>query len=198
MDKKKIVKFITIIVVIAAVLLIVWYIILNPLIDFNKKEKKLENAGKEYFERNSSLLPEEGEISEVNLRTLLVQKYITDMRTTYGKQSCDAKQSWVKVKRKEGKYTYYTNLECGSMKSTIDNEGPTIKLKGKEEIEIEKGTEFKDPGIENVYDNTDGKIKIDSVTVKGKVNSNEIGKYTITYTAYDTLENKTTIWHSFF
>ena len=193
MDKKKIVKFITIIVVIAAVLLIVWYIILNPLIDFNKKEKKLENAGKEYFERNSSLLPEEGEISEVNLRTLLVQKYITDMRTTYGKQSCDAKQSWVKVKRKEGKYTYYTNLECGSMKSTIDNEGPTIKLKGKEEIEIEKGTEFKDPGIENVYDNTDGKIKIDSVTVKGKVNSNEIGKYNITYTAYDTLENKTTI-----
>lgn len=193
MDKKKIVKIVTVIIVIVAALLLVWFIVLNPLIDFNEKEKRLEKAGKEYFERNSNLLPEEGEISEVNLRTLMIQKYITDMRTTYGKQSCDSEQSWVKVARKEGKYIYYTNLKCGSMKSTVDNEGPTIKLKGKEEIELEKGTEFKDPGIENVYDNTDGKIEIKNVIVKGKVNSNKIGIYTITYTAYDALNNKTTV-----
>ena len=193
MGKKKIIKLITIIGIVIGTVLLIWYLILNPLIDFHSKETEMTDAGKKYFEKNPAMNPDEGEISTVTLRTLLKQKYLVTMTTTYGKKSCNLDESWVKVLRKEGKYTYYTNLVCGSMKSTIDNEGPVIKLTGDSEIEIEKGTEYKDLGIESVYDDTDGKMKKDSVTIKGKVDTSKIGTYTITYSAYDSLENKSEI-----
>ena len=193
MDKEKKVKTITIILAAVVIGFIIWKIILYPLIDFYKKEKQLTKAGEEYFERNTNLKPNEDEVSTVTLETLIKQKYIVSMRTANGKKGCDFKNSWVKVKRKEGKYTYITNLQCGAMKSTVDNEGPTIKLKGKEEIEIEKGTKYTDEGIESLYDNTDGKMNVKDVIVSGKVNTNEIGTYKIKYEATDSLENKTSI-----
>lgn len=193
MDKKKMVKTITIIALAVATGFLIWKIIVYPLIDFYKKEKELTKAGEEYFERNTSLKPDEGEVSTVTLETLIKQKYIISMRSTYGKKGCDYKNSWVKLKRKEGEYKYITNLQCGTMKSTVDNEGPTIKLKGKEEIEIEKGTKYTDEGIESVYDNTDGKMNTKDVIVTGKVNTNKIGTYKIEYEAVDSLGNKTTI-----
>ncbi len=52
---------------------------------------------------------------------------------------------------------------------------------------------FTDPGIFNVRDATDGELKIDDVYIKGSVNTNKIGTYEITYTAYDSLENETTV-----
>lgn len=193
MDKKRIVKTVTILGIVIAVILLVWFVILYPLIDFHKKENELTEGGKKYFEKNPTYLPEEGDVSTVTLKTLLNQKYVNPLSTTYGKSSCEHNNSWVKVIRKEGKYTYYTNLECGSMKSTIDNEGPVIKLKGDSEIEIEKGSEYKDEGVASVYDDTDGKMKIEKVIVKSNVDTNTIGKYKITYTAYDSLENKSII-----
>lgn len=193
MDKKKIIKYVTILGIVIAVVLLVWFIILNPLIDFHKKEKILTEAGEKYFDRNTVLRPDEGELSTVTLSTLLKQKYIISMRTTYGKKSCDVNKSWVKVRRKEGKYTYYTNLECGSMKSTIDNEGPVIKLKGKKEIEIEQGSKYTDEGIESVYDDTDGQMKTDSVKVSGTVDTSKIGTYKIEYKIVDSLENETKV-----
>lgn len=193
MDKKKIVKIVTIVGVIAIALFLVWKLIAYPLIDFYKKEKELTEAGKEYFERNSNLQPNEGEISTVTLTTLAKQKYVESIRITNGKKACDYDNSWVKVKKEEGKYVYITNLVCGNMKSTVDNEGPVIKLKGKEEIEIEKGTKYVDEGIESVYDNTDGKMKIEDVIVTEKVDTNTIGTYKVKYEAIDLLENKTTV-----
>ena len=53
---------------------------------------------------------------------------------------------------------YYTYLKCGIFSSKVDHEGPVIKLKGEDLITINKGEKFKDPGIDSVSDNTDGKI----------------------------------------
>lgn len=193
MEKKKVNKTVTIVIAVAVILFIVWFVIVYPLIDFNKKEQSVLDASKKYYEKNSNLVPDEGEMSTVTLRTLLSQKYVSTIKSTYGAEYCDVDQSWVKVKRKNGNYDYYVYLDCGKMKSNIDHEGPVIKLKGKEEIEIEKGSTYKDEGIESLSDNTDGKMDIKDVSVEGKVNTKKIGTYTITYSAEDSFENKTVI-----
>ena len=79
------------------------------------------------------------------------------------------------------------------MKSSIDHEGPDIKLKGESTIEIEKGSTYNDQGIESIIDNTDGKMDTSKVTVDGSVNTKKIGTYTIAYTAVDSFENKSTV-----
>lgn len=193
MEKKKVNKTVTIVIVVAVILFILWFVIVYPLIDFNKKEQSVLDASKRYFEKNSNLAPDEGEISTVTLRKLLSQKYVSTIKSTYGAEYCDVDQSWVKVKRKNGNYDYYVYLDCGKMKSSIDHEGPTIKLKGKEETEIEKGSTYKDDGIESVFDNTDGKMNIKDVKIDSNVNTKKIGTYTITYSAEDSFENKTVV-----
>lgn len=193
MDKKKIIKILSILGVVVGAILLVWFIVIYPLIDFNKKEKQLETAAKEYYEKNPHLRPEEGELSVVTLKTLLNQKYISTLKSTYDRKYCDDTASWVKVRRKEGKYDYYVNLDCGSMKSNVDHDGPVIKLKGKDEIEIEKGSTYEDEGVASVYDDTDGKMEIDSVDIENNVNTKKIGTYTVTYAAYDSLKNKTVV-----
>ena len=121
------------------------------------------------------------------------QKYVGTIKSTYGAEYCDVDSSWVKVKRKSGKYSYYVYLDCGKMKSSIDHEGPDIKLKGESTIEIEKGSTYNDQGIESIIDNTDGKMDTSKVTVDGSVNTKKIGTYTIAYTAVDSFENKSTV-----
>ena len=193
MEKKNIKKTIFVFGIVAVVVLLAWFIVIYPLIDFSKKEKMVLNASKEYYSKNSALLPQDGDMSTVTLRTLLKQKYVSTIKSTYGSKYCNVDDSWVKVKRKNGEYNYYVYLECGSMKSTVDHEGPTIKLKGDEEITLEKGSKFEDPGIDNVYDDTDGKMNTKDVTVSGKVNTNKIGTYTIKYTSVDSFNNKNTV-----
>ena len=70
----------------------------------------------------------------------------------------------------------------------IDYEKPVITLVGKDPIEVEQGTTFKDPGAV-AKDNIDGKIK---VTVSGRVDTERLGTYTLTYTARDSSGNLTT------
>ena len=192
MDNNKIKKIITIGLFIALILGLVWFMVIYPLVDFSEKEKTVLDASKKYYEKNSNLLPDEGDMSTVSLRTLLSQKYISTMKSTYGRKYCNVDNSWVKVKRKNGDYNYYVYLECGNMKSTIDHEGPVIKLSGDKEIEIEKDSEFKDPGIDSVYDDTDGKMNIKDVKITGKVNTSKIGTYKIKYSAVDSFENTNT------
>lgn len=193
MENKKVKKIVVILIVIILVLVFGWFLIIHPLLDFNSKEKELENAAKNYYERNSALLPGEGEMTKVGMKKLLDQKYLNVLKTTYGSKDCNEDNSWVKVKRKDGEYKYYTYLECGSMKSSVDHEGPTIKLNGDEEIQIEKNSTYKDKGVKSVYDDTDGKMNIKDVKIEGKVDTSKIGTYTIEYSAIDSFENKNVV-----
>ena len=181
------------ILVIAFAILLVYVLFIFPLIKFNESEDKLLEAGKRYFEVNKNLLPNEGSVSTVGAVKLLDQKYIDDLRTSYNNSTCDSRNSFVKVKRKEGKYTYYAYLKCGIFSSNIDHDGPVITLNGKDTIYVERGDSFKDPGIKSVVDNQDGTIKTDLVDVRGEVDSNIIGTYKITYSVSDSLLNKTVV-----
>ena len=147
MEKNKVQKNISIIIVVAIIILGLWFIIIYPLIRFNGNEKRVVEAGKRYFQINSNRLPTEGKITTVSLRTLLDQKYVDDLRTAYNKDTCSGKESWVKVRKTGGKYQYYVYLKCGVMTSNVDHKGPEIRLKGKDTIEVEKDSKFDDPGV---------------------------------------------------
>lgn len=193
MDKQKLKKAITLVVIVLAVLYILWNFFLYPHQAFRHNEKILSEAGKRYFEINSRNLPTEaGRVSTVSLETLIKQKYLDELKIK--NNLCDIRESNVKVKNESsGEKSYYTHLKCGSRHSNIDYTGPVIKLNGKSEMTINVGDTFTDPGIFNVRDATDGELKTEDVYIKGSVNTNKIGTYEITYTAYDSLENETTV-----
>ena len=70
-----------------------------------------------------------------------------------------------------------------------DKEAPKIEVNGGEEMYIQLGDQFDDPGVK-VTDNCDGEIKDDKRD--GSINANELGDYTITYTATDKAGNTST------
>ncbi len=192
MDKQKLKKIIILVVVVLTVLYILWDFFLYPHQAFRHNEKILSEAGKRYFEINSRNLPTEvGRVSTVSLDTLIKQKYLDEL--TIKKGICDIKESNVKIKNESSGQSYYTYLKCGSRHSNIDYTGPVIKLNGKSKMTISIGETFTDPGIFNVRDDTDGNLKTEDVYIKGTVDTSKIGTYEITYTAYDSLENETTV-----
>ena len=67
-----------------------------------------------------------------------------------------------------------------------DKDAPKIEIIGNQEWYISLGANFSDPGVK-VTDNCDGEIK--DVKKEGGYNANEIGEYTITYTATDKAGN---------
>ena len=75
--------------------------------------------------------------------------------------------------------------------NVVDNQAPTITLKGKGEISIYLGTKYSDPGV-IAEDNYDGDIT-KNVIIDNKVNTNEIGEYTVSYKVKDSSNNETTI-----
>lgn len=193
MDKQKLKKTVILVVVVLAVLYILWNFFLYPHQAFRHNEKILSEAGKRYFEINSRNLPTEaGRVSTVSLETLIKQKYLDELKIK--NNFCDIRESNVKIKNESsGEKSYYTHLKCGSRHSNVDYIGPVIKLNGKSNMTINIGDTFTDPGIFNVRDAKDGELKIEDVYIKGSVNTNKIGTYEITYTAYDSLENETTV-----
>lgn len=193
MEKNKVKKNVTVIIIALIVIIGLWLIIIYPLIKFNENEKTVINATKRYFEINSNKLPREGDIKTISVGDLLDQKYITDLRTAYNNDTCEARTSWVKVKKVNGDYKYYVYLKCGIFSSNVDHEGPEIVLNGDDKIEIEKGEKFVDPGVKSVKDNTDGNIDLKKVYTKGEVNTDKVGTYIITYGAIDSFENKTEV-----
>ena len=70
-----------------------------------------------------------------------------------------------------------------------DNEAPKIEVNGGEEMYIQLGDQFDDLGVK-VIDNCDGEIK--NYKRDGSWNANELGDYTITYTATDKAGNTST------
>ena len=124
--------------------------------------------------------------------TLYHESYIKgDLFVPYTHKTCSVDNSWVKVRKENGVYKYYTYLECGPLKSRIDHEGPVIQLAGDNEIIMGIDEEFKDPGIKSVVDKKDGSINKEDIIIKGDVDTSKIGTYEISYIAFDQLSNKT-------
>ena len=192
MDKQKLKKTIILAVIVLVVLYILWDLFLYPHHAFRHNEKILSEAGKRYFEINSRNLPTEvGRVSTVSLETLIKQKYLDELKIK--NNLCDIRKSNVKIKNESSGQSYYTYLKCDNRHSNIDHTGPYIKLNGSKKMTVSIGEEFKDPGIFNVRDDKDGDLNIKDVYIKGTVNTNKIGTYEITYTAYDSLENETNV-----
>jgi len=72
-----------------------------------------------------------------------------------------------------------------------DKEKPKIELKGSQNITLNKGTKYKEPGYK-ATDNCDGDIT-DKVKVTGEVKSDTIGTYKITYEISDNENNENKI-----
>ena len=180
MKNNELIKKIVLVIAVLVVLFLLWIFVLYPHQMFKHNEKILSDAGKRYFEINRRNLPkEEGRVSAVSLEMLIKQKYLDELKI--GNSDCDIKNSNVKLRVENGADSYYTHLQCGSRHSNIDYQGPVITLNGKKKMTINLGETFTDPGILNIKDKTDGDIKTSKAIIKGKVNTNKIGKYEITY-----------------
>lgn len=192
--QKGYIKGIKFIVVLAIAGAFIWFLVLSPMITFHNNEKILEDAARRYFDLNQDQLPTGERVKTLSLNTLYKKAYLKeDFYAPYSQQICSLEKSWVKVRRENGEYKYYIYLDCGHLTSSVDHTGPEIKLKGKNEITVNMGEKFTDPGIKSVVDDSDGKIDPENVTVKGEVNTDKAGTYEIVYTAFDGLSNKTTV-----
>lgn len=192
---KKIITYLKIIITVVIVALFVWFVFIWPTFTFKQSEKMLEDAAKRYYELNQTELPTGTRIATVNMQTLYHKAYLKeDIYIPYTDEPCSLKESWVKVRKTEGEYKYYTYLKCGALESTVDNKGPEIKLNGSDTVTVDLGEEYKDAGVKSVVDNKDGKMKTSSVTIKtSEVDTSKVGEYEVTYTAMDSLKNKTTV-----
>ena len=194
MTKKKRLIIALIIVIILFILLLLWFGLIYPNYLFSEQEKKLDQAGKRYFEINHTYIPkEENRVSSVSLKTLVDQKYLDQLYTPYHDQLCDEEASSVRVVTRDGKQEYYTYLKCGNYESTTDHQGPTITLNGKKKMTINRGEAYEEPGVESVVDNVDGKMDASAVTITGTVDTSQVGTYEIHYQTTDSLNNKTDI-----
>ena len=193
-DKNKIIKIVIVVVVIIVLVLLLWFLYFYPNKVFRENERLLEEAGKRYYEINSTRLPkEEGRVISVSLNTLVKQKYLDGLYEAYGNKLCDLNESNVKAVNKDGDYTYYTYLKCGNHESSVDHEGPVITLNGSKNMTVSRGDKFNDPGVKSVVDNVDGNMDKSSVSIKGEVDTSKVGVYEITYTISDSLANKTEV-----
>lgn len=189
MKKMKQIRLVVTLIIIG---LFIWFLVLSPYITFKKNENTMLEAAKRYYELNSDKLPTGTRMSTVDLQTLARESYIKeDFYVPFSKKPCSITKSWVKVKHTNSDYKYYTYLQCGVLKSTTDHTGPVITLNGSNEITINKGDTYKEPGVKKVVDNTDGQIDVKEVEITGDVNTSKVGTYTITYSVMDSFKNET-------
>ena len=193
MDRNKIISKIKKISVLLVVLLIVWFLILGPIIKFKSNEHKMLEASKRFFEVNSNLLPTGERVKTIYLKDLYSKAFLKeDLYTPISGKACSVSNSWVKVKRENGDYKYYTYLSCGIMNSLTDHKGPEIVLNGSDTIVVNKGDKYPELGIKSVKDNRDGNLSLSEVSIRSsKVNTDKVGTYEVVYTAFDKLNNKT-------
>ena len=195
MDKKKIAFNIKFIISLIIVGLFVWYLVISPMMKFHDNEKQMINAAKRYFEINSNELPTGKRIKTLSLNTLYSKSYLeNDFYVPYTSNVCDQTDSWVKVrKNNSGEYEYLVYLDCGVLQSSIDHTGPEIKLNGSEDVTIGLGSKYKEEGIKSVVDNTDGKLDVKDVMIRGNVDTSKVGTYEVEYIAFDSLKNRTSV-----
>ena len=185
---------IKLLITVVIVLLFVWFLVVSPMITFHNNENKLLEAAKRYYELNSSELPTGERVKTLSLKTLYHKAFIkNDLYIPYTHKTCSIENSWVKVRKENGEYKYYTYLECGVLSSTVDHTGPVITLNGDKEVTIGVDEKYTELGVKSVVDNKDGKLDIKNVEIKGEVNTSTIGTYEITYTTKDSLNNKSEV-----
>ncbi|MBQ3306759.1 MAG: DUF5011 domain-containing protein [Bacilli bacterium] len=190
-DKFRALKLILVLVIVG---IFVWFLVLSPMITFQRNEKIMEDAARRYFELNSDELPTGERVKTLSLSVLFKKSYIKqDFYAPISNKACSVENSWVKVKQENGKYRYYVYLDCGTFTSNVDHKGPVIKLNGKEEMSVNIGEEFTDPGVDSVVDEHDGVMDASNVTVKGEVDTSKVGTYEINYSASDNFNNKSTV-----
>jgi hypothetical protein len=106
----------------------------------------------------------------------------------------DVQQIGIVDKSKVGQYkiTYIAKDKTGNETTTVriinvlDRTKPILSIIGESVIDIEIGEPFKDLGV-SVIDNHDKDLKY---TVEGEVNTEILGKYTLTYKAKDNSGNE--------
>ena len=191
----KIIKRIIRLGIIGFILFAVYFIFLNPIIKFKSYEKTMLKAAERYYELNPDKLPTGNRVGTISLQTLFTEKYIDkDFYIPFTKSPCNTNKSWVKTRTINNETKNYVYLYCGAaFQSRVDHKGPKIVLNGDEKVTINKGDDYKDPGVKSVKDSTDGELNIKDVTIKNKVDTSKVGVQTITYTAYDYLNNKSTV-----
>lgn len=184
-----------ILVLSALLIFIVWQFMIKPTIDFKNYEKKVEDAARRYYEFNYSQLPTGERVATLSIQQLYDKAFLTeDLYIPNSTKPCDSQNSWVKVRKENGEYKYYTYLKCGLQESNVDHEGPVIELNGKEEMTIGLGETYEEPGVKSVRDDKDGKLDPKDVVIKSSgLNTNEVGEYEVKYIATDNLSNKTTV-----
>ena len=182
-------------IIIVVVALLFYLVLLKPYMTFKSNEKVLRDAGIRYFKLNDDKLPTGKRVSTVTLQELATSKYVeSDFYEPFSKKLCSITKSWVKVRREGSEYKYYVYLDCGVVSSTgVDHNGPVIKLKDKEKMTVDRYSDFTDPGIETIIDDSDGKIDVSNVTVNGKVDTDVTGEYQLVYTVSDSLANTTKV-----
>ena len=192
-DPKKVKKIGRLVAIVLAVLAI-FYIFINPIIKFKSYEKAMVKAAERYYEINPDKVPTGNRTGTVTLQQLFNGHYIEkDFYVPFTKKPCSITKSWVKTRAVNNETKNYVYLYCGkAFQSKVDHKGPVITLNGDTNITINKGEEFKDPGVKSVKDASDGDLGTE-VDIDGKVDTNKLGKQTISYTAFDYLSNKTTV-----
>lgn len=193
MDNKKMIKYLKIAVVCIIVALFLWFLVFGPLFTFKGYENKVLKAAERYFEINDSQLPTGTRVKTITVQDLFDQAYLKeDIYVPYSKSPCSIKDSWVKVKKEDGEYKYYTYLKCGVLSSIVDHKGPEITLNGGDTITVDKGSKYKELGVKSVVDNSLGKMDIKDVEIDASdVDTKKAGTYEVTYTAKDDLNNVT-------
>ena len=122
--KKKMIKFMGIIVAVMIVLLIILFIASlgsgkKSTYSYSEIETILEKAGKSYFKEHSSYLPEdEGDIAEVEASTLVEDGKMNDLSEYPTKDGVVCNGS-VKVVLEDDEYLYSPVLNCGDKYSTV-------------------------------------------------------------------------------
>lgn len=197
-NKNKNIKVVAILLGIAGLIFIItfilWELLFSKYYLFRQEENIFLDAVKEYYQYRPELLPDKGEIREITLEKMFLENRIESLYIPNTKDICDT-NSWVRVYHNEnGEYEYYVYLKCGKYESNIDHEGPTIELNGDEEIVINYGEAYNELGVKSVVDNEDGKIDISKVEIdSSSVNTNEVGKYKVTYKVRDHINNQTKV-----
>lgn len=170
-----------------------WNIYFSKFYIFHKLEKNFLDSAKNYYEYHSVYLPKEGNVKTLKLEEMYEKGLIDTLYQPKSRKLCDT-NSWVKVYNNGKDYEYYTYLNCGKHKSRTDHEGPIITLKGDSTVYVSLNKEYQELGIEKAVDNVDGNMDIEKVIIdNSKVNTKKVGKYNVTYTIRDTLNNETVV-----
>lgn len=170
-----------------------WNLYFSKYYIFSKNEIVFEDAVKNYYKYHSIYLPKNGMVKTMTLKELYEGNHIETLYSPNKDRLCDT-DSWVKVYNDNGNYTYYTYLKCGKYESQVDHTGPEITLNGDSTVYVSLDYDYNELGVKEVVDDKDGKIDIKNVTIdNSKVNTKKVGKYSVTYTVRDKLNNETKV-----